>query len=57
MPDERQTQRLIRHHVRRLGKLGVAVSSLRPDTARQNKTAGGTTTHQIHQANPGPTAQ
>lgn len=48
-PDERQTQRLIRHHVRRLGKLGVAVSSLRPDTARQNKTSGGTTTRQIHQ--------
>lgn len=31
-PDERHRQRLIRHHVRRLGKLGVAVHSLRPDS-------------------------
>jgi transposase len=31
--NERQKQRLIRHHVRRLGKLGIAVSSSRPATA------------------------
>jgi transposase len=28
--DERQKQRIIRHHVRRLGKLGIAVYSTRP---------------------------
>jgi len=28
--DPRHTQRMIRHHIRRLGKLGIAVSSARP---------------------------
>ena len=32
-PDERKRQRLIRHYVRRLGKLGIAVHSLRPESA------------------------
>jgi transposase len=31
--DQHQKQRLIRHHIRRLGKLGVAVHSSRPATA------------------------
>jgi hypothetical protein len=28
--DERQKQRIIRHHVRRLGRLGIAVYSAQP---------------------------
>lgn len=32
--DEKQKQRLIRHHIRRLGKLGIAVSSPRPVPTR-----------------------
>ncbi len=32
-PDERQRERIIRHHVRRLGKLGIAVYSTRPAAA------------------------
>jgi len=28
--DQHQRQRMIRHHIRRLGKLGIAVSSARP---------------------------
>jgi len=31
--DQRQKQRMIRHHIRRLGKLGVAVHSSRPAAA------------------------
>jgi transposase len=31
--DQRQKQRLIRHHIRRLGKLGVAVCSARPGSS------------------------
>src|SRR6266436_4524137 len=30
VPDQRQKQRMIRHHIRRLGKLGIAVYSPRP---------------------------
>jgi transposase len=43
--DQRKRQRLIRHHVRRLGRLGIAVSSLRlteagdPSTAKPIPTA------------------
>ena len=37
--DQRQKQRMIRHHIRRLGKLGVAVCSPRPDSSA---TAGNT---------------
>jgi transposase len=40
-PDERKRQRLIRHYVRRLGKLGVAVHSLRPDSATHYKSSAG----------------
>ena len=40
---ERQRQRLIRHHVRRLGKLGIQVYSLRPEPAAHHKSAAGTT--------------
>jgi transposase len=36
-PDERKRQRLIRHYVRRLGKLGVAVSSLRQQPAPKQR--------------------
>jgi transposase len=46
--EERQRQRLIRHYVRRLGKLGVAVHSLRPETGRQNKPAAGTRIGHTH---------
>lgn len=35
--DERQKERAIRHHVRRLGKLGVAVSSPRPATGASSR--------------------
>lgn len=35
--DERTRQRLIRHHIRRLGVLGVAVSSPRPAPLRRSK--------------------
>ena len=31
--EEKQKQRLIRHHLRRLGKLGIAVSSARPESS------------------------
>jgi len=31
--DQRQKQRMIRHHIRRLGKLSVAVYSLRPSSS------------------------
>jgi|SRR5215469_170300 len=44
-PDERKRQRLIRHYVRRLGKLGVTVHSLRPDSESHRKTKTGTTIH------------
>jgi transposase len=46
--DERKRQRLIRHHVRRLGKLGVAVCSLQPESATHYKLASGTRTQHIH---------
>ena len=36
--DEHQKQRIIRHHVRRLGKLGIAVSSCRPRVKIQKAT-------------------
>ena len=42
--DERKRQRLIRHHVRRLGKLGVAVCSARPEPGRTNRHSSGTIT-------------
>jgi len=42
---EAKRQRLIRHYVRRLGKLGVAVAPLSPARSRINKSAVGTTTH------------
>ncbi len=47
IPDERKRQRLIRHYVRRLGRLGVAVHSLRPDTAThyRSSTDARTPTH------------
>ncbi|MES1257834.1 MAG: IS110 family transposase [Acidobacteriota bacterium] len=52
--DERQKQRLIRHYVRRLGKLGVAVHSLRPESATHyGKSAAGTRIQQIHRNEPG----
>jgi transposase len=45
--DERKRQRLIRHHVRRLGKLGVAVHSLRPESLTHYQTAAGTRTQSV----------
>jgi transposase len=45
VPDERTRQRLIRHYVRRLGKLGVAVHSLRPDSATHHRNPAGTRTY------------
>jgi transposase len=39
LPDERKRQRLIRHYVRRLGKLGVAVHSLRPESPIRPKSS------------------
>jgi hypothetical protein len=33
--DERQKQRLIRHHIRRLGKLGIAVQAVAPSLQAQ----------------------
>jgi hypothetical protein len=47
-PDERKRQRLIRHYVRRLGKLGVAVHSLRPESTTHHKSAAGTRTQHVH---------
>lgn len=44
LPDERKRQRLIRHYVRRLGRLGVAVHSLRPESTSHYKSSAGTTT-------------
>ncbi len=41
VPDERQRERIIRHHIRRLGKLGVTVCFSREPT-RRNYSAGGT---------------
>ena len=35
--DERQKQRLIRHHIRRLGKLGIAVQAVAPSTPGTGK--------------------
>jgi transposase len=46
--DERKRQRLIRHYVRRLGKLGVAVHSLRPESATHHKSSAGTRTQHVH---------
>jgi hypothetical protein len=48
LADERKRQRLIRHHVRRLGKLGVAVHSLRPESPTHYQTAAGTRTQHVH---------
>jgi len=50
-PDERQRQRLIRHYVRRLGKLGVAVHSLRPESPTHHKSPAGTRTQHFHHRN------
>jgi transposase len=47
-PDERKRQRLIRHYVRRLGKLGIAVHSLRPEPETQHRTHTGTRTSHSH---------
>lgn len=47
-PDERTRERLIRHHVRRLGKLGVAVHALGPAPSRTNNSTVGTRTIHIH---------
>jgi transposase len=41
--DERKRERLIRHYVRRLGRLGVAVCSARPEPERTHRTSSGTT--------------
>ena len=43
--DEKTRQRLIRHHVRRLGRLGIAVRSARPGPCRTRglRTAAGKT--------------
>ena len=35
--DERQKQRLIRHHIRRLGKLGIAIQAVAPSTPGTGK--------------------
>ena len=40
--DERKRQRLIRHYIRRLGKLGVAVCSVRPAPERTYRKSSGT---------------
>lgn len=40
--DERKRQRLIRHYARRLGRLGVNVSGLRPAPSRSYRTSTGT---------------
>lgn len=42
--DERKRQRLIRHYVRRLGRLGVTVYSLRTEPGRYNRNSAGTIT-------------
>jgi transposase len=47
LAEERKRQRLIRHHVRRLGKLGIAVHSLRPESPTHYQTAAGTRTQQV----------
>ena len=44
-PDERKRQRLIRHYVRRLGKLGIAVHSLRPEAAKPRSRGASRTRH------------
>lgn len=49
--DERQRQRLIRHYVRRLGKLGIAVHSASPEPATQYKTTTGTSIRHRHRRN------
>jgi len=46
--DERKRQRLIRHYVRRLGKLGIAVSSLAVESAKHYKSSAGTRTQHVH---------
>jgi transposase len=46
-PDERKRQRLIRHYVRRLGKLGIAVSSLSPEPAKPYRSSAGTRTQHV----------
>jgi len=46
--DDRKRQRLIRHYVRRLGRLGVTVHSLRPESAGHYKSPSGTRTQHIH---------
>jgi transposase len=46
--DERKRQRLVRHYVRRLGKLGIAVQSLRPDSQRHYQLTTGTRTSHTH---------
>jgi transposase len=40
--DERTRQRLIKHHIRRLGKLGVAVNTVSPARSRTNQSSVGT---------------
>jgi transposase len=52
VPDERKRQRLIRHYVRRLGKLGIAVDSLHIAPERNHKSAAGTRTQHVHHQPP-----
>lgn len=48
-PDERQRHRLIRHYVRRLGKLGISVQAISPAPATSYKSSAGTRTqHVLH---------
>jgi hypothetical protein len=42
--DDRKKERLIRHYVRRLGELGVAVHSLRPESGMPHHSSAGTRT-------------
>jgi transposase len=53
--EERKRQRLIRHYVRRLGKLGVAVGPLRPIRGGEHKASTGTRAQHIHRPRTGDT--
>jgi transposase len=44
----RKRERLIRHHIRRLGKLGVAVQAVSPAPSRTNQCKTGTRTIHVH---------
>lgn len=48
--DERKRQRLIHHYVRRLGRLGVRVHSLRPGAANPTRPTSQTLTVAIHES-------